>query len=190
MWQWLHDLSPGQATFLGSVTGLIALLLGALFNAHLNRRRDDRLRREDQRVVATALKAELAGFSDALRSNVESLKDPGTGDLLTPDLAQSVLIMSHMAPKFGLLDQETIQSVIAAYIVVAQYCERLLLLGGHLREDLIADTGRRLVALPADKARLLIAINTSILRVIQDAIAKLDASLGSISWWRWLRSTG
>jgi hypothetical protein len=61
MWDWLSHLSQGQASFLGSLTGaaigLIALLLGALFNAHLNRRRDDRLRREDQRAVATALRA-------------------------------------------------------------------------------------------------------------------------------------
>jgi hypothetical protein len=32
-WQWLHDTSPGQATFLGSVFGFFALLGGALFNA-------------------------------------------------------------------------------------------------------------------------------------------------------------
>jgi len=36
----------GQAAFLGSLTGgligLVALLLGALFNTHLNRRRDHR----------------------------------------------------------------------------------------------------------------------------------------------------
>jgi hypothetical protein len=55
-WQWLEDASQGQATFIGSLIGssigLIALLLGALFNAHLNRRRDDRLRREEQRATA------------------------------------------------------------------------------------------------------------------------------------------
>jgi hypothetical protein len=53
----------GEAAFvgalIGSSIGLVALLLGALFNAELNRRRDDRLRREDRRAVATALRAEL-----------------------------------------------------------------------------------------------------------------------------------
>jgi len=27
-WQWLHDTSPGQATFIGSVFGFLALLGG------------------------------------------------------------------------------------------------------------------------------------------------------------------
>jgi hypothetical protein len=43
--------------------GLLALLLGALANAGLNRNRDDRLRREDHRAIATALRAELEGFT-------------------------------------------------------------------------------------------------------------------------------
>jgi hypothetical protein len=60
-WQWLHDTSPGQATFIGSVFGFLALLGGAWANASFNRKREDRLRREEQRGVATALRAELAG---------------------------------------------------------------------------------------------------------------------------------
>ena len=61
---WLEDLSGGAANFVGSFTGaavgLIAILIGALFNAHLNRRRDDRLRRLEARAAATALRAELS----------------------------------------------------------------------------------------------------------------------------------
>jgi hypothetical protein len=59
-WQWLHETTPGQATFLGSVFGFLALLCGAWANASFNRRRDDRLRRLDQRAMAVALKTELA----------------------------------------------------------------------------------------------------------------------------------
>jgi hypothetical protein len=69
MWQWLHDLSSAQATVVGTligslvglVLGFITLVGGALFNERLNRRRDDRnadlnrsrderLRREEQRA--------------------------------------------------------------------------------------------------------------------------------------------
>jgi hypothetical protein len=46
MWEWLNDLEGGALTVVGtavgSFLGLISLLIGALFNAHLNRRRDDR----------------------------------------------------------------------------------------------------------------------------------------------------
>jgi hypothetical protein len=95
MWQWLHDLQPGRATFLGWVVGFVTLVGGALINAHLNRRRDDRLRKEDQRVVASALLAELVGLRDSLQSNPEWLSraqnavdDGGTKDFLIRDVAR------------------------------------------------------------------------------------------------------
>jgi hypothetical protein len=193
MWQWLHDLSPGQATFLGWVVGFVTVVGGALLNAHLNRRRDDRLRQEDRRALATALKAELAGLERILLSNAEDLrkKQPLESDvsLLIQDLAQSVRIMPEIIEKLGLLDPETIQSVIAAHMVVEQYCERLLMVGGRLVENL---THRRLVEVPADKAKHVIAGNTSIADAIQKATAKLDAEIATagVSWWRWFRSTG
>jgi hypothetical protein len=48
-WDWLGTLPQGQATFLGSFVGLFGVT--ALVNAHLNRRRDDRLRAEERRSV-------------------------------------------------------------------------------------------------------------------------------------------
>jgi hypothetical protein len=129
-WQWLHDTSPGQATFIGSVFGFLALLGGAWANASFNRKRDDRLRREEQRGVATALRAELAGCRRALLTNAEKLKDPQAGTFLMPDLAHSIQIMPEMVSKFGLLDEETIDQVTNAYLAVEQHSEQLLLLYG------------------------------------------------------------
>jgi hypothetical protein len=115
-WQCLHDTTPGQATFLGSVFGFLALLCGAWANASFNRRRDDRLRKEDQRAVVTALRAELKVLRLALNDHAETLKkvQPDEG-FLTPDLSNLVRIMPEMISKLGLLDQETIQSVMDAY---------------------------------------------------------------------------
>jgi hypothetical protein len=52
-WQWLHDTSPGQAIFIGPGRRMGQCVVQP--------KRDDRLRREAQRGVATALRAELAG---------------------------------------------------------------------------------------------------------------------------------
>src|SRR5712672_3531284 len=80
MWEWLSGLSGGAATFIGSLTGsligLLALLAGALFNAHLNRRRDDRLRKDETRAIATAIQAELLGIHRTLVDNATDLKKP------------------------------------------------------------------------------------------------------------------
>ena len=73
MFEWLQGLSGGAAAFVGSLTGsaigLVALLLGALFNAYLNRRRDDALRNADARSVAAALRAELITIEEMLLAN-------------------------------------------------------------------------------------------------------------------------
>ena len=179
-WSWLHETSPGQATFLGSLFGFLALLGGALFNAWLNRRRDDRLRQQDRRAIATALKAELAELRGILLSNTEDLqkKQLETGDMiLVQDFAQSVRIMPEMIDKAGLLDPETIQSVISAHMGIEEYCERMLAVGGRLAEHL---THRRLVRLPADKAKHVIVANTKLSGFIQEAIAKLDAEIAKV----------
>jgi hypothetical protein len=135
-WDWLGTLSQGQAAFLGSLVGalfgLLALLLGALFNAHLNRKRDDRLRTEERRSAAVALRAELAGSRDTLLKNSEAAKEGGSFTM--PDFAQSIRIMPHMIPKLGLFDQETIERVAEAYLAIERHGEGLFLLGGRLDE--------------------------------------------------------
>jgi len=56
MWEWLEGLKGGAPAFVGAMTGsllgLVSLVLGALFNAHLNRKRDDQIRRADKASVA------------------------------------------------------------------------------------------------------------------------------------------
>jgi hypothetical protein len=79
MWHWLEELSGGAAGFVGSVTGsslgLVALLIGAMVNAHLNRRRDDRLRRDQTRSFAVALKSELKQLQAVLIQNADELDE-------------------------------------------------------------------------------------------------------------------
>ena len=67
---WVNSLSPSAAQFWGAAFGvgggLTAILLGAFFNATLNRRRDDRLRDIEGRAVAAALRGELASMKLAI----------------------------------------------------------------------------------------------------------------------------
>jgi hypothetical protein len=75
-WNWLAALPAGSASFVGTLAGstfgLIAILIGALVNAHLNRRRDDAIRDADGVAVASALYAELNGVHRALVENAAS----------------------------------------------------------------------------------------------------------------------
>jgi hypothetical protein len=77
-WDWLGSLPTSSASFVGSLTGatfgLGAIIVGALFNASLNRRRDDHLRKIEARTLAGALKAELAGLKQSLIENADGLE--------------------------------------------------------------------------------------------------------------------
>jgi hypothetical protein len=177
-WKWFGALPPSSASFLGTLTGsslgLIALLLGALFNAHLNRKRDDRLRRKETRALAAALRAELVGRSQSLLDNATRFKEGVKSEcFIVPDIAQSIRVMPNVTDKLGLLDEDTIKDVIDAYVVIEQYCDRLILSGGRLMDDMPGN--RRSVLLDADLAPKVLGGTLGVNDVIQKAIKRLDA---------------
>ena len=107
MWAWIQGLSGGSGSFMGalagSLLGLTAILLGALYNAHLNRQRDDRIRRQDARSISQAIKAELATIKAALANNAEKMRsDERTqGGFLGPDVAHMIRVFLVVLPQIG-----------------------------------------------------------------------------------------
>jgi hypothetical protein len=177
-WKWFGALPASSASFLGTLTGssfgLIALLLGALYNAHLNRKRDDRLRRTETRALAAALRAELVGRSQSLLDNAKRLKEGvKTEYFIVPDISQSNRVMLAVTDKLGLLDEDTIRDVINAYVVIEQHCDRLILDGGQMMNNL--PQHRRSVKLNASLAPKAIGESLGVNDVIQKAIKSLDA---------------
>lgn len=154
-WEWLAKLPPGSASFVGTLTGssfgLIAIVIGALFNARLNRQRDDAIREADRVAVATALYAELSGVHRTLIENAEQLSErppePGHGFVVP---APSVKLFPELVSKLGLLKTDTISSVMTAYLLAEGYLDGLILLGGTLRPDM--PEGRQAVYLDAGHA--------------------------------------
>jgi hypothetical protein len=117
----------------GSAIGFAALVAGALFNAKLNRDRDDRLRRFDTRAVAAAIRAELASVEETLRENAQGLRKNAPMDFVVPDIAHSVRMFPGLSGRIGLLgDTPIITEVVGVYIVIDQYCEAMLMAGGTL----------------------------------------------------------
>ena len=55
----LQNWQSGLGAYLGALFGLGAILIGALFNAGLNRARDDRQREQELRALAGALRSEV-----------------------------------------------------------------------------------------------------------------------------------
>lgn len=139
-WQWLEDASQGQATFIGSMIGssigLIALLLGALFNAHLNRRRDNHLRKEERETVAAGLLAELVGIRNSLSGviiSAEQAREKQT-NFFVSDVPR-VRVLPDMVPKLGLLGPSTIHRVLVAYNEAEGFREDLIQWGERWKKS-------------------------------------------------------
>jgi len=184
MWKhfldWLATLPQGSASFVGTLTGstlgLFALLLGALFNAHLNRRRDDRLRDTDRFALASTLHAELLGIHRALAENAQHLIDKppdADGGFLVPE--PSIKLLPEVLSKIGLLHSDTIQKVLTTYALTEQYLDRLILIGGRVPPDKPAN--RRLVYLDAQHAKVVIEFNRITARAVKEAIDVLEPYL-------------
>lgn len=183
MIEWLEGLKGGApaviGAFTGSAIGLIALMLGALFNAHLNRRRDDELRRIETKSVAAAIRGELQSIEDILTYNAKQLlEDPpkAADSLFLPDLSHSVRMFPELAGTVGLLsDPVIIMEVIQAYIVIDQYCENCLMMGGELGKQM--PNHRRVIVMPSNRAKSVAAMNTTIAERVGKAMRLLDTFL-------------
>jgi hypothetical protein len=182
-WDWLGSLPPSSASFVGSLTGatfgLGAIIVGALFNAFLNRRRDDRLRKIEARTLAVALKAELTGIKQSLIENADGLEEKANSrDFAIPDIATTVRIMPEMLSKLGLLDPATVQKVIAAHGVIERYAEHCLRMDENA-ELLKTPSRRALIQMSGGSAKKVARLNRTLVTVIDQALVGLDDYLNS-----------
>lgn len=107
MWEWLGELAPSQATIigttLGAFLGFASLTCGALFNAKLNRDRDQRL--EDMKRVSLlrAVSTEIRLIKNLIVYQLGEYSLPNTQEWL-----------SSVSPKiFSLIYPANIQQLIS-----------------------------------------------------------------------------
>lgn len=177
-WSWLDKLPTGSASFVGTLTGssfgLLAILAGALFNAHLSRNRDDAIRNANRIALASALQAELRGIHRTLIENAQGLEErPPSEGFVVPRL--TVKILPEVLDNIGILKPETIRPVMDAYILTEQYVDRLILLGGSLHPHMPID--RQLVYLDAQKTNDIIAFNKATADGVKNGIDALTPYL-------------
>ncbi|MET4206865.1 hypothetical protein [Bradyrhizobium sp. LA2.1] len=179
-WDWLGKLPQSSASFVGTLTGsslgLIALLTGALVNASLNRRRDDRLRRHDRTAVATVLHAELTGMRRTLIENAEHLEsnppDPKQGFVVP---APSARLLDDATSKIGLLGTDAVRKVMDAYVLNEAYLTDLILAGGQQHPGTPED--RSLIFMPGRLAPFVAEFNRTRATAVDAALKALSPFL-------------
>lgn len=108
---------------LGSFIGLFALLLGALYNARLTRKRDDRMHTEKRESIAAAVAAELTAFGATLAERMGFMygyvEQKGTTHPVEAAIARCRLpastVIEHLGDRIGLLDAETAYQVVQCW---------------------------------------------------------------------------
>jgi hypothetical protein len=181
MWDWLSGLSGGAANFVGSLTGslvgLLAILVGAMLNAHLNRKRDDRLRKEETRAIATALRTELAGLVRALeqpRMGVFTFQDgKRTGHFWVSDLMPRIKLLPELLPKLGTLNADTIELVIDAHLAIEEHFAHLRLASQESGKQ----SDARDIQLPNYETKMVDKTDKKLLEKLREAIRSLDGYL-------------
>jgi hypothetical protein len=151
----------------GSTLGFLALLAGALFNARLNRQRDDRQRRHDQIALATSLAAEL-DLTKAI-DNTQLLGSPSDADGFFVPLP-SVSIIPKLIDRLGLLNSNAIKQVMAAHLVIEQTRRELVMLGATRLNNPDNDQ----LWLPVQRASAVIHLLTAKVDYINKALAALN----------------
>ncbi|GEC34047.1 hypothetical protein [Sinorhizobium fredii] len=121
MWQWLSQLEGAQASFVGTLTGsvfgIVALIIGALFNFRLNRQRDALLRAEEADAVSAALYGEIVLIRTELArtaklvANIEARGDSFDKHFMERIRLQDPLLYNALANKLGLLDPKLILAI-------------------------------------------------------------------------------
>jgi hypothetical protein len=113
--------------FIGSVVGFLALLMGALYNAKLNRERDEKVRDSEARSVATAiynemivLRREVADRARTVaaiyaRNGTERYKTAFDDHFLKANQLSEPMIYNALLPKIGLLEANLLAGVVRFY---------------------------------------------------------------------------
>lgn len=137
MLDWLNCLTPQQAGFVGTLAGsgfgLIALLIGAFVNAHLNRLRDDRLRRQEAHALAITFYTELTLIKEQLKIPLETFnnvydKEEKTPPsvISSPDVEYWINAWPDQITNIGLFDSELSGAVTLCYTELFNFRIRMV----------------------------------------------------------------
>lgn len=177
MFDWVETLSPAAGQLIGSFVGvfggLLVILLGAMYNASLNRKRDDRLLSQEAASVAAAVGGELREISVALKTSRDSVKEANhqkKNEFVVFDIPSRVQIMPALIDKLGLLGPATVSDVINAYRCINIFTALLINMGGRIVEE----DGFLMVMLPGGLQDEVIQKHEDALSVINRQITQLD----------------
>ncbi len=113
---------------LGSAIGLVAILLGALYNARLTRRRDNKIMSDEQKSVAMAIGTEMAVYAEMLCGRLAQASAGGEGQtagVIVSLRAPEAVVWPRLAGKVGGLDSEVCAKTVKAWMLLQWHAQLL-----------------------------------------------------------------
>lgn len=171
---------------IGALIGFLALAAAALFNAHLNRRRDDRLKRDESALLALSLVAEVKAIVVQLQAiqrfnEKVAIKTPidAARKLKTITLPAET-VYPHLVMKIGLLPADTAVSVTHFYGMLAALKHSLIIRMPDLepiqgQQGWFTIAGGEAVEIALNKAERVIP---KLIELGHRTLQKLDAATG------------
>jgi hypothetical protein len=114
---------------LGSAIGLVAILLGALYNARLMRRRDDMIMNDEAKAIAAAIGAEMGVYAEMLCSlfaQAHVSPGPGRSEAVVRSLrAPDLMVWPELAGKVGLLGADLSGQTVRCWMLLSMHARML-----------------------------------------------------------------
>ncbi|ROT44998.1 hypothetical protein [Pusillimonas sp. NJUB218] len=114
---------------LGSLIGLIAILLGALYNAKLTRKRDDKIMNDEAKSIAAAIGAEMGVYTVMLcRLFMQARVPPEPGRsmaLVRAMRAPDLMVWPELAGKVGVLGADLAGRTVKNWMVLLMHARML-----------------------------------------------------------------
>lgn len=119
---------PIIGTALGSAIGLVAILLGALYNAKLTRKRDDRIMNDEAKAIAAAIGAEMKVYTEHLCGRLAQASIGGEGR--TAGIIEAMrplrpVVWPSLAGRVGELGAETSEKVVSSWMLLQWHAQLL-----------------------------------------------------------------
>jgi len=113
---------------LGAFIGLLAILLGALYNARLNRLRDDERMQEEAKSIAAAIGAEMAITAEMTCGRLaQAASGPvgRTAAALNMLVAPQPVVWPRLAERIGLLDADLARDTVKCWMLLDWHAQLL-----------------------------------------------------------------
>ena len=132
-WKCIYAELKGWQSGLGALLGFGAIIVGALFNAHLNRKRDTRLRLDEAIAVASALYGEIIILRKAVAQLANAVahryvengmgrlrEEPFDRHFIEQFALPPLTLYSSLAAKVGLLPNQIALGIVRFYARVEE----------------------------------------------------------------------